>query len=90
MNAHEVVDVLLEAIRVCADCQQEFGTTPAPGSSHGYCRRHGLARYTDALGSREAAEQALAGKPDSMFAPDMAQERNAQPAPGQPPPGFSY
>jgi hypothetical protein len=54
MNIAEfIVNELLESsydvVSVCAGCQKEFGTTPPPNASHGYCKRHTLEMYADAM-----------------------------------------
>ena len=77
VSANSLVEVLLEdRARVCADCQQEQGTTPARGETHGWCYRHALERWTRDLygGDVEAAKQKLATYPASFFSPDMQQQ----------------
>jgi hypothetical protein len=74
-HAQQIVAILLEDNRVCAGCQKEFGTTPAPGSSHGFCRRHYIQWYADDVGLDR-----IAAMPDENFSPDMAQQRQPQSA----------
>jgi hypothetical protein len=74
-HAQQIVAILLEDNRVCAGCQKEFGTRPAPGSSHGYCRRHFIQYHSDMFSPEE-----IAAMPDPQFCPDMAQQRQPQPA----------
>lgn len=64
--------------RVCAACEKEFGRVPdVPGKpkSHGMCKRHTLEYYKDDV--PPAVLQKLLARPDSDFAPDLAQRRTS-------------
>jgi hypothetical protein len=63
--AQRIVEILLETpsydiVSVCAGCQKEFGTTPPRNASHGYCKRHTLEMYADAV---NMAKQAMGTNP---------------------------
>jgi hypothetical protein len=89
-TAQNIVSILLEAgevVRVCTGCQNEFGTQAAPNASHGYCRRHAIKMWQDEAQAHPSVAQLaqtnvakIQQQPDSNFAPDMAQQRQAVPA----------
>lgn len=75
-KAQSVVVVLLdeEIIRVCANCQQEFGQVPRPAHgvdspqvSHGICKRHAAAQYLEMADfARERGENSEAVEHEAM------------------------
>ena len=84
MNANEIVARLLEdgpAPRVCASCQREFGFTPPPGASHGFCRRHYVEYLAREMGLSQAEAEASAAQADQTsvnpWCPDAGQQNAA-------------
>lgn len=69
-NAQQIVELLLENVRVCAFCQKERGIRGQPGESHGFCRRHFMQNYADMFTPQE-----IAAMPDADFSPDMEQQQ---------------
>lgn len=65
-HAQQIVDILLENVRVCAFCQKERGIPGRRGESHGFCRRHFLENYADMFTPEE-----VAAMPETDFAPEM-------------------
>jgi len=73
MNAHQLVNALLEAApRACAACQKEFGIKPEPGTSHGVCTRHAIV-YLSGIMSPEEARAKIEAKDPAGFCPDLSQ-----------------
>ena len=68
----KIVEALLEmdAIRVCAACQQERGIRGKPGESHGTCRRHTIQLYGVMFAPGD-----LESRPDDAFPPDMNEQQ---------------
>jgi sulfur relay (sulfurtransferase) complex TusBCD TusD component (DsrE family) len=70
-DANQLVNVLLESVRVCAACQKERGIAGQPGESHGLCRRHFMAEYAYMFTPEE-----IASWPDEKFSPEMFDDQN--------------
>lgn len=69
-----------ELVRVCAQCEKEHGPVklgPDQMPTHGLCRRHMVAAYSDpAVPALRAMLPSIMARPDEYFAPDLGQAKS--------------